>query len=119
MEQLNVLLERDLNERSDFLRMYQEVVSKLPIPAKPVLNDPDRNRRVLVVDDDADIASQIRRILEGDGFKTETALDGFRAGALLGAFAPGVTSCKLMGLSCGARTNPDFMSAIFANLVQN
>ncbi len=95
IEALNALLSKDLAERSQFLRMYQEVVSKLPIPGRPVDADPDRKNRILAVDDDLRIANMIRLQLEKEGFQVEVATDGFKAGALLGSFAPSVVTLDL------------------------
>ncbi|MBK1720196.1 response regulator [Thiocystis violacea] len=51
--------------------------------------------RVLVVDDDAPMASSIARTLGAAGFETRTALDGFQAGDALRAFLPAAMTLDL------------------------
>ena len=54
----------------------------------PLLADTARRGRILIVDDDASIGRMIGRILEPYGFVTETAGDGFEAGAKVFSFKP-------------------------------
>lgn len=66
------------------------VAHDMPVPAG--LRD---RKRVLVVDDDPAMAHAIQRVLNGSGFETRTAGDGFRAGALLATFGPAVMTLDL------------------------
>lgn len=47
-------------------------------------------KRILIVDDDKDMASAITRLLKLNGYVTETANNGFAAGALLHSFNPSI-----------------------------
>ena len=75
--------------REDFLEFV--AVNQMPVP------DGFRTdrQRVLVVDDEAQMASSIRRALTREGFDVKTASDGFRAGTYLGTFAPAVVTLDL------------------------
>ena len=67
----------------EFLRTHD-----MPIPGD-LAAIPDR---ALIVDGDAAAARTIDGVLQDRGFETRTAEDGFRAGLLLGTFAPGVVT---------------------------
>lgn len=73
----------------DFVDFLQ--VNAMPIPEEWV----ERSRRVLIVEDDLPMANAIRRVLRHGGFETMIAPDGFRAGTLLGIFAPAVMTLDL------------------------
>jgi excisionase family DNA binding protein len=47
-----------------------------------------RNQRVLIVEDDPNMAAAIQRVLRQAKFDTCVALDGFQAGSLLGTYRP-------------------------------
>lgn len=78
----------------DFLRQHE-----MPIPEELA----DTQNRVLIVENDPKTARGIRRLLERNGFEVAVAADGFRAGTLLGTFAPTVLTMDLdlEGLSAG------------------
>ena len=67
----------------EFLRKHD-----MPIPAE-LASIPDR---ALIVEDDLVMARTINLALTRQGFETRTAADCFRAGVLLGTFAPGVVT---------------------------
>jgi CheY-like chemotaxis protein len=48
----------------------------------------DGKKLILVIDDDANLANVMRRILENDGFDTVYANNGFEAGVCLGHYEP-------------------------------
>lgn len=76
----------------DFLSRHE-----IPIPGE---FQPEDAKRILIVEDEADVARAMEGVLRKDGFKTLVASDGFRAGALLGTFLPAVMTLdlKLAGL---------------------
>lgn len=76
-------------EYGDFLEFLKE--HRMAIPEELG----NARKKVLVVDDDERMAASIRRTLEAKGFETATAYDGFRAGVLLGTFAPDVMTLDL------------------------
>jgi two-component system response regulator VicR len=51
--------------------------------------------RVLVVDDEPDVAKLIARVLTGQGYEVEMVHDGFSAGARLAAFQPDLITLDL------------------------
>lgn len=70
----------------DFLR-----ANRMPVPeAFRALT-----RRILVVEDDAQVAGILRRSLEGAGYEVTVASDGFQAGTLLGTLVPAVMTVDL------------------------
>lgn len=73
----------------DFLEFLS--ANDLPIPAEL---QPHR-RRVLVVDDDANVARGIDRTLRSAGFETAVAVDGLQAGVALKSFHPAVMTLDL------------------------
>lgn len=77
-------------EHGDFLEFLKE--HRMAIPDGLQAGGP---LKVLVVDDDQRMATSIRRALEAAGFETAPAYDGFRAGALMGTFAPDVITLDL------------------------
>ena len=56
----------------------------------------EASRRVLIVEDDAPMAAALQRVLRQAGFETCIASDGFRAGTLLGTYAPAVMTLDLL-----------------------
>ena len=79
----------------DFLDFLAE--HKMPIPD----DFAHHRRRVLIVEDEPHMSKSIQRVLQREGFETLVASDGFRAGTLLGTFAPSVMTLdlKIPGLS--------------------
>jgi two-component system, OmpR family, response regulator VicR len=73
----------------DFIQFLKQ--NQMPIPEE----FSHLERRVLIVDDDANLARSIARTLARAGFETETAADGFQAGARVEAFAPTVMTLDL------------------------
>ena len=82
-------------EVADFLRFLHE--NSMPVPDDLI----ETSNRVLIVEDDANLARSFERVLKRNGFETVVALDGFSAGALLGTFAPAVMTLdlKMPGIS--------------------
>jgi excisionase family DNA binding protein len=74
----------------DFLEFLRE--HQMPIPE----DLQDRSRRILIVEDEASVAKAMQRVLRRAGFETETASDGFVAGAQACTFAPSVITLDLM-----------------------
>jgi excisionase family DNA binding protein len=52
-------------------------------------------KRILVVDDDAEIRNLIKRILSAHHYETETAAEGFEAGVKVPTFQPGLVILDL------------------------
>ncbi|MCG8436357.1 MAG: response regulator [Gammaproteobacteria bacterium] len=73
----------------DFLAFLEE--QGLPVPREFGA----RNAKVLVVDDDLNMAAAIQRTLNLAGFQTLVATDGFRAGTLLTQFLPAIMTLDL------------------------
>lgn len=63
------------------------------MPLPPELQPAER--RVLIVDDDKNVALALQRVLRRIGYHTRVADDGFRAGALLGAYQPDLITLDL------------------------
>lgn len=55
----------------------------------------ETSHRILVVEDDANMARAIQRVLRHDGYETAIAADGFQAGLLLHTFQPGLMTLDL------------------------
>lgn len=71
--------------------------------------------RILVVDDDADVARRMASLLRGRGYEVSTAEDGFTAGARMSTLAPDLVllDLQLRGLDAHGvieriRTSPEF-----------
>lgn len=64
----------------------------IPEPTEMQLDMP---RRVLIAEDDANMARAIARTLKQDGFETAIAADGFQAGLLLHSYKPGVMTLDI------------------------
>jgi len=79
----------------DFLEFLR--VNNMPIPD----DFSQKDRRVLIVESDPNVARQVEGTLQQSGFQTSIASDGFHAGSLLGTFRPSVMllDLKIPGLS--------------------
>lgn len=76
-------------EVRDFLSFLHD--NNLPIPFEFV----NHSRRILIVDDDPSMAASIRRALRREGYETQIAETGFRAGAMLASFRPQLVTLDL------------------------
>lgn len=74
---------------ADFIHFLGE--NKLPVPEE----FRQETRRVLVVDDERNMAAAIQRTLRRSGFEVQVALDGLQAGVLLQSFMPTVMTLDL------------------------
>lgn len=52
-------------------------------------------RRVLIAEDQAEMARAIERVLRGAGFETAVATNGFQAGSMLHTFRPGLLTLDI------------------------
>jgi len=79
----------------DFIDFLKE--NSMPIPE----DFSQRERRVLIVENDPALATQVEEALKNSGFETTVASDGFHAGSLLGTFKPSVMvlDLRIPGLS--------------------
>lgn len=75
-------------ELQDFLNFLDE--NQMPVPYALKVSD---SKKVLIVDDDVNMAKAIQRVLKVEGYETYLAHDGFQAGVLLTQVQP-----KLMTL---------------------
>ncbi len=66
---------------------------EIPIPDELVTEKVCR--RVLIVEDEAQVARLIDHYLQKEGFETQIAEDGFQAGAMLATFQPGLMTLDL------------------------
>lgn len=64
------------------------------IPEPPELQR-DMSRRILIVEDEPEMARAMGRALKRAGFETANANDGFQAGLLLQAYQPGLMTLDL------------------------
>jgi excisionase family DNA binding protein len=74
---------------SDFL----EFLNRHGMPIPEDLQNP--TRRILIAEDDRNMALSIERTLTMAGFETAIATDGFQAGILLGTFSPQLLTLDL------------------------
>ncbi|MDR7298296.1 excisionase family DNA binding protein [Pelomonas aquatica] len=75
--------------RGDYRVLATELRRFMSLHGIPEPEDmPGQPKRILVVDDEAAMASAIRRTLRRDGFEVATASDGFLAGSMLHIFKP-------------------------------
>lgn len=75
---------------SDFISFLKQ--HNIPIPSGLA----EKGRlRVLVADDDSASARSIQRILNGAGYDTEIASDGFRAGVMLTTYRPNLLTLDI------------------------
>jgi excisionase family DNA binding protein len=79
----------------DFMEFLR--INNMPVPEDFTHKD----RRVLIVESDLNVARQVEGTLQQSGFQTSIASDGFHAGSLLGTFRPSVMllDLKIPGLS--------------------
>jgi len=75
----------------DFVAFLQR--NRMPIPAELAPIEP--NRRVLVTDDDDNMARAMARTLTRAGYETRIAGDGLQAGVLLESYRPGLMTLDL------------------------
>ncbi|OHC66452.1 MAG: response regulator [Rhodocyclales bacterium RIFCSPLOWO2_02_FULL_63_24] len=64
------------------------------IPEPPELQR-DLPRRILIVEDEPDMARAMSRVLKRAGFETASAGDGFQAGLMLHSYQPGLMTLDL------------------------
>ena len=76
-------------ESSAFLAFLKK--NALPIPRELEAYD----RRILIVDDEIEMAKSIQRTLRAKGYETQIADDGFKAGAMLERFRPSLITLDL------------------------
>lgn len=74
---------------ADFMAFLGE--NNMPVPEE----FRQETRRVLVVEDERNMAAAIERTLRRAGFEVRTALDGLQAGVLLQSFMPAVMTLDL------------------------
>ena len=74
---------------NSFIQFLRE--NQLPIPDELLVN----HKRILIVEDQVEVASAIERILKRAGFETQIALDGFMAGSLLHFYKPRLMTLDL------------------------
>lgn len=55
-----------------------------------------KKKRVLIVDDNLQVARSIKRVLNRNGFETAIASDGFQVSILMGSYSPIVLTLDLM-----------------------
>lgn len=63
----------------------------MPIPEEIL----PKTKRILIVDDEKEMAESIERSLHGKGIETAIALDGFQAGLLVKSFKPSLITLDL------------------------
>ena len=88
--------------RGDNRVSVEDFMEFLRINNMPVPDDfTQKDRRVLIVESDPNMARQVEGTLQQSGFQTSIASDGFHAGSLLGTFRPSVMllDLKIPGLS--------------------
>lgn len=76
-------------EVSDFLDFLKK--NNMPIPKE----FQKHMERILIMDDEPEMAKSIQRVLRQQGYETMIANDGFRAGSLLTLFEPAVLTLDL------------------------
>ncbi len=74
---------------ADFIAFLS--ANDMPLPEELA----EQGRRILVVEDDPTTAMVIQKMLEKEGFTTEIATDGFRAGMLISSFRPRLITLDL------------------------
>ena len=76
-------------EENDFLAFLE--TNGMPIP-----DDLQQHfKRILIVDDEKEMASVIQRIFKREGYETAIAHDGFQAGEMLSTFQPNLMTLDL------------------------
>jgi len=73
----------------DFVEFLRE--NQMPVPAELE----GLNRSILVIEDQPEMASAIRRVLIRQGFEVEVARDGFSAGTMLSRMKPSLVTLDL------------------------
>jgi len=82
--------------RGDHRIQVEDFVEFLLANAMPVPDElASQNRSVLVIEDQPEMASAIRRVLVRHGFEVEVARDGFSAGTMLSRMKPGLVTLDL------------------------
>lgn len=76
-------------EVADFVEFLKKHDMPIPLELKPKAN------RILITDDDKNLALSMQRILKKAGYETEVAFDGFSAGALITSFHPDLMTVDL------------------------
>jgi excisionase family DNA binding protein len=76
-------------EEKEFLRFLKE--NNMPIPD----DLQSTNKRILIVEDEKEMAAAIRRILNLAGYETAITQDGFQAGTMLASFEPALMTLDL------------------------
>lgn len=74
----------------DFMKKHN-----MPIPQELSQGAVVNHDRILIVDDEEQLAKSIQRVLRGAGYKTSFALDGFRAGSKLMKEKPALMTLDL------------------------
>lgn len=75
---------------ADFVEFLNR--NQMPVPAELTRGS---KPRVLVVDDEPEVARLIARVMKDEGYEAEVVHDGFSAGARLAAFAPDLITLDL------------------------
>lgn len=82
--------------RGDHRIQVEDFVVFLNANAMPVPDElQGQNRSILVIEDQPEMASAIRRVLVRHGFEVEVARDGFSAGTMLSRMKPGLVTLDL------------------------
>ncbi len=82
--------------RGDHRIQVEDFVVFLQANGMPIPSDlQGQNRSVLVIEDQPEMASAIRRVLVRHGFEVEIARDGFSAGTMLSRMKPGLVTLDL------------------------
>lgn len=76
-------------QTDDFVAFLQS--NEMPVPTELMA----QNRSILVIEDQPEMASAIRRVLSRHGFEVEVARDGFSAGTMLSRMKPGLVTLDL------------------------
>lgn len=72
------------------------IPSKMPSTSTKAIESDDQSRaRVLIVDDDLDMALAIQRVIRSQKMQSDIALDGFEAGHKLCEFKPNIVTLDL------------------------
>ena len=69
-------------------------------------------RRILIAEDDALMASAIKRVLSAAGYETAIAADGFMAGSLLHTFRPSLMTLDLRMPCLNGKDVLDFLQGL-------
>lgn len=82
-------------KQEDFVEFLRE--NELPVPEELEISAPETytTPKVLVVDDNPEMAKAIERVFRMQGYEVTTALDGFVAGSLLSTIKPNLITLDL------------------------